>query len=68
MIMLVSRCRVLTLVLLCRYPDFTRYHGLDGIYLANKYDTTNPMGPSYSDDVVTQITFNKGTKPSTPTL
>jgi hypothetical protein len=43
-----------------RFPDFTRYHGLDGIYLANKYNTTNPMGPTYTDDVITQITFNKG--------
>jgi hypothetical protein len=43
-----------------RFPDFTRYHGLDGIYLANQYNTTNPMGPAYTDDVVTKITFNKG--------
>jgi len=44
----------------CRYPEFTRYQGLDGIYLANKYNATNPLAPSRTDDVITQITFNKG--------
>lgn len=43
-----------------RPVDFTRFAGLSGIYVANRWNTTYPFNPVREDDVDTVISFNKG--------
>eukprot|EP01122_Echinamoeba_exundans_P014443 TRINITY_DN6543_c0_g1_i1.p1 TRINITY_DN6543_c0_g1~~TRINITY_DN6543_c0_g1_i1.p1 ORF type:complete len:779 (-),score=188.84 TRINITY_DN6543_c0_g1_i1:34-2166(-) len=43
-----------------RPMDFVRFAGLDGIYLANRWNTTHPFNPVNEDDIDTVISFNKG--------